>query len=262
MLSFPDYDIRPFVERLLKKLGRCACLNQRQRLTRAHLASAHFLVSQRSNFFGKQKVEHLFFRMDDAATNLLSACAHKLITAAMNSLAIMVRSGYPQEQAALACVESLRQFPDDYNLTLRAFQALLLVWVPSLSDHHILAAVLDGMAMHRSAIRLGLDLLRFHVAGPNQLILAPKVLVAVNRVMCCNTDNMTRHIASMVLCMLNGIEPDEYVSAHGEFNYDHLKRTSIELAIVAATPVTLLVRGVPWNVKMLQLFPRLRSQDQ
>ena len=207
--------------------------------------------------------EKIHYIMDDLATCLRYAVENGQQHTAVNLLTQIAITGRSHENAALICANSLDTFRDGFA-RLRALQALELVWTSSEFDGRILASVLRGMKDDNLAvIRIGLSLIRSHIAGPNEMVLAPQVVDAVHCKMCnIHSDLLVQHTGAEIMCMLNAIEPDDYIRVHGQFNYQILRRKSIELAILAKPPVTLLIRGQPWNAKMLQLFPRLRSQAQ
>lgn len=179
-----------------------------------------------------------------------------------------------QARGAEACIGALGAFPDDAMVAQAVLCALFRCWgggtapfdadwVPTAS---IVKAILDAAQRYKDDMlvqQAALRLMKLHTNSRLQIVQAPRTVETVAHAMrAFPQDNTIQTWGAESVCALNGIEPSDWVKAHGEASYMALRVTSIELAMTAPRPSTVLVNGTDWQDKVLQLFPRLRSQEK
>ena len=180
--------------------------------------------------------------------------------------------GLARADASSVIADALAAYPHDRLIACAGLCALSRCWgggtPPFDSDwvptEAIVNAILDAAQHHKCDLlvqQAALRLIKVHVNSRHQLVQAPRTVETVACAMrAFPRDDTIQTWGAEAVCAINGIEPTDWVEAHGEASYTALRVTSIQLAMTAPRPSTVLVNGVAWQDKLLQLFPRMRSQ--
>ena len=213
--------------------------------------------------------------------DLRDATAHSLHDVAVMYLSAMMRIdaltdhvAAHQARSAEAIADALDCWPQSLHLNTIALGALFRVWgggVPPFEaswvpTERLVSAVLTSMQRHhtdRLTVSAGVRLLKMHALSSQRLVLAPQVLTAVAAAMrSYPQDDTVQHWSAEAIVALDQVEAADVIAAHGQASYDAMCLTSIQLALTALRPATLLVSGTAWHDMILQRFPRLRSQTR
>ena len=211
--------------------------------------------------------------------DLRDATAHSLHDVAVMYLSAMMRidtvtdhMAAHQARSAEAIADALDRWPQSLQLNTVALGGLFRVWgggVPPFEaswvpTERVVSAVLTSMQRHhadRLTVSAGVRLLKMHAQSAQRLVLAPKVLTAIASAMHTYPDDETlQHWSAVSIVALNQVEPADVISAHDQASYDAMCITSIQVALTALRPTSLLISGTPWYDTILQKYPKLRSQ--
>jgi hypothetical protein len=186
-------------------------------------------------------------------------------TALLCGALIRIEDDAARVDGAEVVANAISKFPTDKIVVGVALGALSYSWPPpATSTKRVLNIVMEAMARFKTQLlvmQAGVRILKLHSASNQQIVLAPSVMKTVYGAMqSFPHDDMINHWGAQVVSMLNGIEPEEVIRAHGNMNYTAMHVQSIALAITAHRPTTLVLNGTPWHDLILDLHPRLRSQ--
>ena len=211
---------------------------------------------------------------------LEQSARHGLRARTMLFLGALMRTDATEDHVAVATAGGAHAitnvmttiFPGDLAVESLCLGALFRVWGGGVAPFDrvavptavIVQAILDVSARHKANLHIhqaALRLLKLHCQSSNMLILAPAVMSVVARAMrAFPSDDAINHYGAEAVSALNGVEPHDVTSVHGQSSYLGMCSLSIELAMRAARPTTLFVAGKPWHDQVMRLYPRLRSQ--
>ena len=211
--------------------------------------------------------------------DLRDATAHSLHDVAVLYISAMMRIdtltnhvAAHHARSAEAIVDTLDCWPQSLQLNTVALGGLFRVWgggvppfeAPWVPTERLVTAVLTSMQRHhadRLTISAGVRLLKMHAQSSQRLVLAPQVLTAIASAMHTYPGDATlQHWSAEAIVALNQVEPADVISAHDQASFDAMCITSIQVALTALRPTSLLISGTPWYDTILQKYPKLRSQ--